>query len=45
MACRLISKIRQDFQYLKQNDRLRKLTQPVKEAGFYVLDDDHVKEH
>lgn len=38
------SKIRQYFQYLKQNDRLRKLTQPVKEAGFYVFDDDPVKE-
>jgi len=37
-------KIRQYFQYLKQNDRRRKLTQPVKEAGFYVFDDDPVKE-
>ena len=38
------SKIRQYFQYLKQDDRRRKLTQPVKEAGFYVFDDDPVKE-
>ena len=37
-------KIHRYFQYLKQNDRLRKLTQSVKEAGFYVLDDDPVKE-
>ena len=37
-------KIHQYFQYLKQNDRLRIMTQSVKEAGFYVFDDDPVKE-
>ncbi len=47
----VLSGIPADFPYsakisstYKQNDRLGKPAQPVKEAGFYVLDDDAVKE-